>query len=108
MRVKFYETVSGRCPVLDYVDKQPVRVQARILEALSSIEESGLKASRVTFKQIKGKLWEIKIRFGGAHRIFYVMADKKTLVLLHAFLKKTNKTPQREIETAMTRMAEII
>jgi phage-related protein len=49
-------------------------------------------------------LWEVRSRLGDriARVIFYV--DGQTMVLLHGFIKKTQKTPRHELDLAMKRM----
>ena len=59
MRVLFYTTASGRNPVEDVIRWLPARLQAAILVALERIEEGGLTAPGVSFRQIRDKLWEI-------------------------------------------------
>ncbi len=50
-------------------------------------------------RHIKGKIRELRVDFGrNKHRIFYFVFVNKTIVLLHAFLKKTAKTPISEIK----------
>ena len=45
-------------------------------------------------RHIRGKIRELRVDFGrNRHRVFYFVFIKKTIILLHAFLKKTNKTP---------------
>lgn len=57
-------------------------------------------------RSIGAKLWELRTGGRTQHRVFYFAASGKRLVLLHAFTKKTQKTPRAEIETAMRRMAD--
>jgi len=64
-----------------------------------------LAAIRVRFRQIEGKLWEIKI---GSHRVFYVMIDGEEMVLLHAYKKQQQKLPIKERETALRRLKELL
>ena len=59
----------------------------------------------VSMRQIKGKLWEIKI---SQTRIFYAVIEKNIMVLLHAYKKQSQKAPQHEIETALRRMNDIL
>lgn len=76
---------------------------------LQSIEQLDFSCPRVVFRQIDGKLWEIKIKLpSGEFRIFYFMLVDMRMVLLHAFMKKSQKTPQQEIKTAMKRLKEVI
>ncbi|MBS3982355.1 MAG: type II toxin-antitoxin system RelE/ParE family toxin, partial [Dethiobacter sp.] len=52
-------------------------------------------------KNISGKLWELRIKStSDISRIFYFIPVGKNIVLLHGFVKKTQKTPNREIQTA--------
>jgi len=46
---------------------------------------------------------EIRIRLQGEYRVFYVASIGEAVYLLHAFEKKTQKTPQRDIELARKR-----
>ncbi len=78
---------------------------ADLLSALKGIQENGTAAVGVAFRQVEGKLWELKIRtHGNQHRIFYVVMRGKEMYLLHAYLKETQKAPLKEIETAKLRM----
>lgn len=89
----------------DYIDALGKPERARVLEALEQVEHRGLDAIRVQFRQIDGKLWEIKI---GPHRIFYAMIDRDELVLLHAYKKQQQKLPLKEREIAIRRMKELL
>jgi len=109
MKVFLYKTASGRSPITDYIDKLPEPDQARFLDVLTEIESCGLNAVRVIFKPLEGKLWEIKFRsVGGGFRVLYVLMSKDTMVWLHAFHKKTQKTPAKDLKIALTRMKEIL
>lgn len=107
MRITFYETASGRWPVEDYLRTLERPERARVTEALQNVQRFGFEA-QVQFRQVRGKLWEIRIRTKEAHRVFYVMVSREEMVLLHAYHKKTQKAPSREIETAERRMKEVL
>ena len=80
-----------------------------MLSILKGIQENGTDAIGVEFRQIDGKLWELKIKIHGKHhRIFYVVLKGNEMILLHAYLKKTQKAPIREIEVAKKRMKSAI
>src|SRR5437764_759915 len=49
---------------------------------------------------------EIRIHTGGEYRVFYVAKFAEAAYVLHAFRKRIQKTPQREIEIAQRRYAE--
>ena len=106
MRVFLYQTGSGRSPVADELDRLPVEVSAHAYELLEGIGNHGFDAPRVIFRQIEGKLWEIKMQLPriGGYRIFYGMFEKETMLLLHAYAKKSQKAPKKELETAWQRL----
>lgn len=91
--------------MLDYIQNLAKPDRARVLEALEQIERRGFDAVRVEFRQIEGKLWEVKI---GSHRVFYVMIDREEIVLLHAYKKQQQKLPLKEREIAIRRMKELL
>lgn len=109
MKIFFYKTHNGRTPIEDFIFDLPKSDQAKILASLANVEELGLSCPRVQFRQIRGKLWEIKIRAtDSSYRIFYVMINNDKMVLLHLYKKQSQKAPTKEIEIAERRMMEII
>ena len=107
MRLAFYTRSSGRKPVIDYIKRQAKQERASLVEALEMIEIHGFEAPRMSFRQIRGKLREIRIERKLSHRIFYVAVVKEEIVLLHAYQKKSQKAPKKEIDLAHKRMKEI-
>lgn len=105
MKITFYTTTSGRSPVLDYIKKLSDMERARLLEGLNQIECYDFDAIKPRFRQIEGKLWEIKIT---AHRIFYVLIERWEMVLLHAYRKQGQRLPLKEREVAIRRMKEVL
>lgn len=59
-------------------------------------------------KPLEGKLWELRITGkDGIARAIYVTASGPRVVILWIFVKKTQKTPQRELELARQRAREV-
>ena len=59
-------------------------------------------------KHLEGPLWEMRLKGrGGIARAVYVTAVGKRVVVVHVFEKKTQKTPRREIITALKRAQEV-
>jgi phage-related protein len=57
---------------------------------------------------LSNKLWEIRIKGkSGIARAIYVTVSDKKLIILHLFVKKTQKTPQQAIEIALKRLNEV-
>ena len=104
MIVKKYQTSRGRSPIDDFIENLPKDGQAEIYAVLEDVEEQGTNAPLVSMRQIRGKLWEIRI---SQSRIFYVVIQRDIMVLLHAYKKQGGKAPSKEIDTALRRLAEI-
>jgi phage-related protein len=83
--------------------------RAAILAVLKDIETHGLSAVGCQFRQIEGKLWEIKIKAPrGGYRIFYVMISSEKMMCLHAYKKQGQKAPKKELEVARKRLKEVL
>ena len=91
------------------VESLPDDMQARLIRVKQLIEEFGLTALREPHvKHLTGKLWEIRLSGrSGIGRVIYAAIVGQRVVLLRAFLKKTAKTPEREIEIAIQRLKGI-
>lgn len=91
------------------VAELPEDMQARLIRVVELIESFGLQGLREPhIKHLTGKLWEIRLSGrSGIGRVIYVAVMGQKVVLLRAFIKKTQKTPAREIELAMLRLKEI-
>lgn len=88
----------------------PPDMQARFLRFGDIIEQSGLQAlPRDSVKHLEGKLWELRITGrDGISRAIYVTAAGRRVVVVRVFIKKTQKTPPRELDLARQRAKEII
>jgi phage-related protein len=61
-----------------------------------------------TVKHLEGKLWEIRVSgISGISRAVYVTASGRRAVIVRAFVKKTQKMPQRELELARQRARDV-
>lgn len=105
--VNFYIDHRDKNPVGDFLDKnKDVKVKATII--IKNIIEFGLSSVTPHIKKLSGlPLWEIRILGKSSARILYINKIKNQIVLLHAFKKKSNKTPQKEINTALKRLSEL-
>jgi phage-related protein len=108
--VDYWRNLSGKSPVGKYIDSIDNKEErAEIFSVLNGIQERGTDAIGVEFRHIEGKLWELKIRiYGNQHRIFYVVLKGNRMILLHAYLKKTQKAPIREIQITRKRLNQLL
>ncbi len=108
-KIYFYEKADGEIPVEAFIKSLPVKHRAKVFWSIELLQEFGKGLKEPHVKPIKGKeyhgLWELRIQFAGdISRILYFMPSDSGFVLLHGFIKKTDKTPVSEIETAKARM----
>lgn len=107
--VVFYKKPDGTAPAREFLEKLPVKHHAKALREIDLLEKWGPALTKPHVKHIDGELWELRVNFAGdASRIFYFIHTGQTIVLLHGFMKKTQKTPIREIETAKSAMADYL
>jgi phage-related protein len=101
-KVKFYkDTETGRSPVLEYIKGLKDREEAKVLKYIEFLRSNKGYLDEPYSKHIRGKIRELRVDFAkNKHRIFYFIFVKKNIILLHAFLKKTIKTPISEIKKA--------
>jgi phage-related protein len=60
-------------------------------------------------RHLEGPVWEMRMKGrDGIARAAYVTASGKRVVIVHVFVKKTQTTPRREIETALRRAKEVL
>jgi phage-related protein len=87
----------------------PADMRARFVHISRLIEEFGLeRVHEPHVKHLRGPLWEMRLTGrDGISRALYVTAVGRRVVVVRAFIKKTQGTPNREIELALVRAKEI-
>jgi phage-related protein len=107
--VDLYRDAKGNVPVEDFLVSLPEKDRARIAWTINLLEEYSLQLSSPYVKHLRGKLWELRIRAGrSVYRIIYFAYVGQRFILLCGFLKKTQKTPRRELEIAERRMSSFL
>ncbi len=87
----------------------PSDMRARLVRIAELIESVGLlNVKEPHVRHIRGPLWEIRLKGkAGIARALYVTAWEQRVVILRAFVKKTEKTPVGEIDVALQRAKEL-
>lgn len=87
----------------------PVRLRARLVRLMELIEERGVTVLREPHaRHLEGKLWELRAKSDeGIARAIYVTIKGRRVVILHAFVKKTAKTPASALRLARRRLEEL-
>lgn len=106
-KVKFFQNSRGEFPVEDFIRNQDAVTYAKILHLIVLLRNGGPFLKPPYSKKLQTGLYELRTTGKTAIRIFYTMI-KNEYYLLHAFKKKTNKIPPKEIKKALDRIKEII
>ena len=112
--MRYSPLVAWQVEILDRrvereLDALAVDVRQRFLRIVELIERHGLDAMHEPhIKHLEGRLWEMRMKGrDGIARAIYVTAIDQRVVVVHAFAKKTQKTPQRALEIARARAKEV-
>lgn len=91
------------------LDALPGDMRARLVRIVDLIETYGLEnVGQPHVKHLQQSLWEMRMKGrDGISRAIYVTASGKRVVIVRAFIKKSQKTPQREIKLALQRAKEL-
>src|SRR3990167_10018508 len=109
MQHKIYSFVSssGENPVQKFLDSLSEKQQVKVLRIIQYIRDYGLIAVIPHTKKLRGTpFWEIRILGKDNIRIIYIVPMKETVLLLHGFIKKSQKTSSRDIDISLTRYQE--
>ncbi len=88
----------------------PPGLRSRMTRLLETVAEYGLdRMHEPHVKHLDGKIWELRAKAKeGIARSLYVAMTGRRVVVLHAFVKKSEKTPPRAIALARARMKEVL
>jgi phage-related protein len=105
-QVVFYMDEEGNEPVKDFILAQPDGAIAEILHVFKLLREFNLRLGMPYVRKIdKSGLRELRVKHSSdLYRVFYFAYIGRKFVLLHAFLKKGEKTPKGDKEMAIKRM----
>ena len=110
-KVQFYRDKNGERPALEYLKALTVkndkdsRIRAKkIQDYIGILREYGTRAGEPYIKHIEGDIWELR---PSKDRVLFVAWYNEGFVLLHAFEKKTQKTPEREKDRARREYADL-
>jgi phage-related protein len=106
LKVVFYRTEAGNEPVREWL-KSLRREDCRTIGEDIKTVQFGWPLGMPLIKKVEKGLWEVRsdINQGIARVLFSVEGD--IMVLLHGFVKKSQKTPLHELNTARRRMADL-
>jgi phage-related protein len=91
------------------VEALAVDLRGKFQRIVELVRSKGLEQIREPYiKHLEDKLWEMRlIGRDNIARVIYVTASKRRVVVLHAFIKKSDKTPRRALAIARARAKEV-
>lgn len=90
-----------------FISKLQKPTISRILHTINLLEQFGAHLNLPHTKKIDTNLHELRIRSKQTVRIFYTLRPNQA-ILIHGFIKKTNKTPKKEITIATKKLKTIL
>jgi len=105
--IVFYKNSRGDELVRDFIENQDKFTYAKAMRMLDLLKEHGPNLGMPYSKYMKDGLYELRVRGKSEARIFYIFQIENTVVLLHAFKKKGQKTPTKELHIALQRKKEL-
>lgn len=112
--IEFYEDSYGYSDIEDFLNdlatkaikSKDARIQFRQVSLyIELLAKNGSTLSEDIMKHLEDEIWELR---PGKNRVLYFFYRNNKYILLHHFVKKTQKTPRREIEKAKKEMKDYI
>ncbi|WP_312700896.1 type II toxin-antitoxin system RelE/ParE family toxin [Sedimentibacter sp.] len=112
--IEIYEDKNGDSPIADYLEELNKKAKnskehrlrlKKIAEYIELLKSYGTRAGLPATKHLDGDIWELRPM---NDRILFIYWKDNVFVLLHHFIKKTQKTPQREIDRAKRNLKDFL
>ena len=106
LRVVFYKTTAGNEPVREWLKELPPEERKIIGDDLKTAQY-GWPLGMPLIRKLEPELWEVRssLRNRIARVVFTVQDD--TMVLLHGFIKQSQKTPVKDLQLARQRLQSL-
>lgn len=112
--IEFYENKNGKSEIADLIKDLKQRSSTnkecrinftKIVAYLDLLEEFGTRVGEPVTKHLDGEIWELRpLR----NRLLYAYYKDNKFIILHHFIKKTKKTPKREMEQAKRNLQDYL
>lgn len=106
----FYRTESGYCPVEEFLDSLSSKNTQKVTWVMQLVEDLDIIPVKYFKKMVSTDgIWEIRVQSGNnIFRLLGFLNGNNTVILNHAFQKKTQKTPKNIIQIAETRKKDFL
>ncbi len=112
--IEFYEDKNGKSEIVDYIKELNTKASTskeyrinfnKIVAYMDMLEELGTRVGEPVTKHLDGEIWELRPL---KNRFLYAYYKDNKFIILHHFIKKTQKTPKREIEQAKRNLEDYL
>ncbi|HCA21118.1 MAG TPA: type II toxin-antitoxin system RelE/ParE family toxin [Lachnospiraceae bacterium] len=105
--MRFYHDENGRKPLGEFINSLQPRLKAKVVGDLHLLEEYGNLAREPLSKHLGDGIFELRtIEQSVIVRILYFFDENRIIIATNGFVKKTQKTPNAEIDLAQKRREE--
>ena len=99
--VEFYKNEKGEKPAKEFILSQNAKMKAKLFATIDLLEEYGNELKMPHSKPIGDGIFEIRAKIGSdITRVLYFFYYEGRIIMTNGFAKKTQKTPQEQIEKA--------
>lgn len=107
--VEFYEKANGDIPVENFLNSLDIKMRNKILMILNVLQEKGNQLREPYSKHLEDGIFEVRGKIGNdISRVLYFFYINEKIILTNGFIKKTQKTPKKEIDLAKKYRKEYI
>lgn len=97
--VEFYVKQNGEQPVKDFLLSLDKKMRAKMLSIIAKLQDNGYELREPYSKHLSEGIFELRAKQGSdITRVLYFFVINQHIILTNGFVKKTQKTPQNEIE----------
>lgn len=108
-RVEFYETRTGERPAEQFLDSLDIKMRNKMVMTLKVLQEKGNLLREPYSKALYDGIYEVRAVSGSnITRVLYFFYYGGRIILTNGFVKKTQKTPRREIDRAVVYRADFM
>lgn len=104
-KIVYYHDSRGKEPIYDFIESLNSNAQSKVSNTFDLLCQFGINLGYPHIKKVTSTdLWELRILGNDNIRIFYIAATGRQFLLLHGFVKKTQKTDKKELKIAISRL----
>ncbi len=106
---KFYENASGEQPAKAFLLNLDYKMRAKMINTIAILSDNGHELREPYSKHLSEGIFELRAKVGSdITRVLYFFYVDRQIILTNGFIKKTQKTPQSEIDKAKSYRADYL